>query len=104
MQALIHRDSKAWQFQVWVSFLAAAFLCGVGLAYLPGKDLDRAFMIFQSPSGSRFDLEARGVAKFMQFASSLQGPLEFADFKGAKALEHQLLHDVARFTHFWTSL
>jgi len=28
-----------------VSFLAAAFLCGVGLAYLPGKDLDRAFMI-----------------------------------------------------------
>lgn len=45
MQVLIHRDSKAWQLQVWVSFLAAAFLCGVGLAYLPGKDLDRAFMI-----------------------------------------------------------
>jgi len=45
MQVLIHRDSKAWHLQVWVSFLAAAFLCGVGLAYLPGKDLDRAFMI-----------------------------------------------------------
>ena len=45
MQVLIHRDSKAWHLQVWVSFLAAAFLCAVGLAYLPGKDLDRAFMI-----------------------------------------------------------
>ena len=45
MQVLVHRDSKAWQLQVWVSFLVAAFLCGVGLAWLPGKDLDRAFMI-----------------------------------------------------------
>ncbi|MEO5670829.1 MAG: YiaA/YiaB family inner membrane protein, partial [Ramlibacter sp.] len=45
MKVLIRRDSRAWQLQVWVSFLAAAFLCGVGLAYLPGKDLDRAFMI-----------------------------------------------------------
>lgn len=34
MQVLVHRDSKAWQLQVWVSFAAAAFLCGVGLAYL----------------------------------------------------------------------
>ena len=31
MQTLIHRDTKAWQVQVWVSFMAAAFLCGVGL-------------------------------------------------------------------------
>lgn len=45
MQILIHRDSKAWQLQVWISFGIAVFLCGVGLAYLPGKDLDRAFMI-----------------------------------------------------------
>jgi hypothetical protein len=45
MQVLIHRDSKAWTFQVWASFLIAVFLCGVGLAYLPGKDLDRAFMV-----------------------------------------------------------
>ena len=45
MQVLIHRDSKAWQLQVWVSFLIAVFLCGVGLACLPGKDLDRAFMV-----------------------------------------------------------
>lgn len=45
MKALIHRDTKAWQLQVWISFAVAVFLCGVGLAYLPGKDLDRAFMV-----------------------------------------------------------
>jgi hypothetical protein len=45
MQILIHRDSGAWQMQVWISFGIAVFLCGVGLAYLPGKDLDRVFMI-----------------------------------------------------------
>ncbi len=41
----IHRDSKPWQLQVWISFLIAVFLCAVGLSYLPGKDLDRAFMV-----------------------------------------------------------
>ena len=45
MTTLIHRDSKPWQLQVWVSFLIAVFLCAVGLAYLPGQDLDRAFMV-----------------------------------------------------------
>jgi hypothetical protein len=45
MQIYIHRDSKPWQMQVWVSFLIAVFLCAVGLSYLPGKDLDRAFMV-----------------------------------------------------------
>lgn len=45
MQILIHRDSRPWQLQVWVSFLIAVFLCAVGLSYLPGQDLDRAFMI-----------------------------------------------------------
>jgi hypothetical protein len=45
MQTLIHRDSKPWQLQVWASFLIAVFLCAVGLSWLPGKDLDRAFMI-----------------------------------------------------------
>lgn len=44
-QVLIHRDSKPWQMQVWVSFLIAVFMCAVGLSYLPGKDLDRAFMV-----------------------------------------------------------
>jgi hypothetical protein len=41
----IQRDTRAWQAQVWISFLLAAFLCGVGLAYLPGKPIEHAFMI-----------------------------------------------------------
>jgi hypothetical protein len=45
MQTLIHRDSRSWQLQVWVSFLIAVFLCAVGLSYLPGQDLDCAFMV-----------------------------------------------------------
>jgi hypothetical protein len=45
MQVLIQRDTRAWVMQVWASFAVAAFLCAVGLAYLPGKDLDRVFMI-----------------------------------------------------------
>lgn len=63
MQSPIHRDTKAWQLQVWVSFLLAAFLCGVGLAYLPGRDLDRAFMVM----GYVFCLSAAFVlAKFVR--------------------------------------
>lgn len=41
----IQRDSKPWQLQVWISFLLAILLCAVGLAWLPGRDLDRAFMV-----------------------------------------------------------
>ena len=41
----IHHDTKAWKAQVWISFAAAAGLCAVGLAWLPGGDLDRAFMV-----------------------------------------------------------
>ena len=37
-------DTKAWKAQVWISFGAALTLCGTGLAWLPGNDLDRAFM------------------------------------------------------------
>jgi hypothetical protein len=63
MQVLIQRDTKAWQLQVWVSFLVAVFLCGVGLAYLPGRDLDRAFMVM----GYFFCLSAAFVlAKFVR--------------------------------------
>ncbi len=63
MQVLMHRDSKAWQFQVWASFAIAVFLCAVGLAYLPGQDLDRAFMIM----GYFFCLSAAFVlAKFVR--------------------------------------
>lgn len=63
MQVLMHRDSKAWQLQVWASFMIAVFLCAVGLAYLPGQDLDRAFMIM----GYFFCLSAAFVlAKFVR--------------------------------------
>lgn len=41
----IRKDTKAWKAQVWISFGAAATLCGTGLAYLPGRDVDRAFMV-----------------------------------------------------------
>ena len=39
------RDTSAWKLQVWVSFGLALSLCAIGLAYLPGQDLDRAFMV-----------------------------------------------------------
>lgn len=44
-KVLIQRDSKPWVMQVWISFGLAVFLCAVGLAYLPGDDLSRAFMV-----------------------------------------------------------
>lgn len=44
MHPLIRRDSKPWQLQVWASFGIALSLCAIGLAWLPGQDLDRAFM------------------------------------------------------------
>ena len=60
---LIHRDSKAWVMQVWISFSIAVALCAIGLAYLPGKDLDRAFMVM----GYFFCLSAAFVlAKFVR--------------------------------------
>ena len=63
MHPLIQRDTKAWQLQVWVSFGIAASLCGIGLAYLPGRDLDRAFMVM----GYFFCLSAAFVlAKFVR--------------------------------------
>ena len=39
------RDTRAWQLQVWILFATAASLCAIGLAWLPGHDIDRAFMV-----------------------------------------------------------
>jgi hypothetical protein len=39
------RDTTAWRLQVWISFGIAASLCAIGLAWLPGNDIDRAFMV-----------------------------------------------------------
>ena len=62
-KVLIHRDTKAWTLQVWISFGLAVFPCGVGLAYLPGADLDRVFMVM----GYFFCLSAAFVlAKFVR--------------------------------------
>ena len=60
---VIHKDSRAWKAQVWISFGLAVTLCGTGLAYLPGADLDRAFMVM----GYMFCLStAFALAKFVR--------------------------------------
>lgn len=57
------RDTRAWQMQVWLSFGVAVTLCAVGLAWLPGDDLDRAFMIM----GYVFCMSAAfALAKFVR--------------------------------------
>jgi hypothetical protein len=59
----IRKDTKAWKLQVWVSFGLAVTLCATGLAYLPGADLDRAFMVM----GYVFCLStAFALAKFVR--------------------------------------
>lgn len=59
----LQQDTRAWRAQVWISFGLAVTLCGVGLAYLPGQDLDRAFMIM----GYLFTLStAFALAKFVR--------------------------------------
>jgi hypothetical protein len=53
-------STRAWRVQVWLSFALAVALCATGLAWLPGADLDRAFMVM----GYLFCLcAAFGVAK-----------------------------------------
>lgn len=60
---LFQRDTRAWQFQVWISFGIAVFLCAVGLAWLPGAQLEQAFMVM----GYVFCLSAAFVlAKFVR--------------------------------------
>jgi len=45
MQTMVRRDTRAWRMQVWISFGLAVSLCGIGLAWLPGDDVQRAFMV-----------------------------------------------------------
>ena len=59
----IRRDTSAWRLQVWISFGLSVMLCGSGLAWLPGADLDRAFMVM----GYVFCLStAFALAKFIR--------------------------------------
>ncbi len=61
--SLIRRDTAAWRLQVWLSFALAASLCAIGLAWLPGDDIDRAFMVM----GYVFCLStAFALAKFIR--------------------------------------
>jgi len=61
--AAMRRDTAAWKAQVWASFVLAVALCAVGLAWLPGQDLDRAFMVM----GYFFCLSsAFALAKFVR--------------------------------------
>lgn len=62
MQTL-RQDTKAWKLQVWISFGTAVTLAGTGLAWLPGQDLDRAFMFM----GYLFTLStAFALAKYVR--------------------------------------
>jgi hypothetical protein len=62
-ETVIRRDTKAWRAQVWISFGLAVSLCAIGLAWLPGSDLDRAFMVM----GYVFCLSAAfALAKFIR--------------------------------------
>jgi hypothetical protein len=45
MTSMMRRDTRAWKLQAWLSFGIAAFLCGTGLAWLPGSMLEQAFMV-----------------------------------------------------------
>jgi hypothetical protein len=59
----IRHDTKAWKAQVWISFFAATSLCATGLGRLPGRDLDRAFLVM----GYMFCLSAAfALAKFIR--------------------------------------
>jgi hypothetical protein len=59
----VRHDTKAWKLQVWISFGTAITLAGTGLAWLPGQDLDRAFMFM----GYLFTLStAFALAKFVR--------------------------------------
>ena len=69
-RVIIRRDTRAWRIQVWVSFGIAATLCASGLAYLPGDDLDRAFMIM----GYAFCMSAVfGLSKFVRDREQSKG-------------------------------
>ncbi len=63
MHTIPRPDTKAWKLQVWLSFGTAVALAGTGLAWLPGEDLDRAFMFM----GYGFTLSAAfALAKYVR--------------------------------------
>ena len=62
-QPSVRRDTRAWKVQSWASFGLAATVCGTGLAYLPGTDVEVAFMVM----GYAFCLSGVfGLSKFVR--------------------------------------
>jgi hypothetical protein len=60
---VVRRDTRAWRIQSWVSFGLATTVCGTGLAYLPGTEVEVAFMVM----GYVFCLSAVfGLSKFVR--------------------------------------
>lgn len=43
-QYVMQRDTQGWRTQVWISFSAAIAACVVGVLWMPGAELDRAFL------------------------------------------------------------
>lgn len=85
----IRHDTRAWKAQVWLSFASALGLCAGGLLWLPGQDIDRAFMVM----GYLFSISsAFGLAKFVRDneARTVDTPLwrlvVWGGFAGAMAL------------------
>ena len=85
----IRHDTRAWKAQVWISFFTAATLCATGLAFLPGRDLDRAFMMM----GYVFCVSAAfALAKFLRdnevrsVDAPLWGLVVWSGFAAAMAL------------------
>lgn len=69
-RVIVRRDTRAWRAQVWISFGVAVAVCATGLAWLPGEDLDRAFMVM----GYVFCLSsAFALAKYVR-DQQLRGP------------------------------
>jgi hypothetical protein len=44
IQYVMQRDTSGWRMQVWLSFALALGACAIGVLYLPGQELDRAFL------------------------------------------------------------
>ena len=43
-QYVMQRDTQGWRNQVWISFAIAVTSCVIGVLWLPGQELDRAFL------------------------------------------------------------
>jgi hypothetical protein len=43
-QYIMQRDTQGWRTQVWISFGLALSASAVGVLWLPGQELDRAFL------------------------------------------------------------